>query len=175
MTPPKGVKRKDQQEMPFDEGFELFDCEGELLQEGNGANSDEGEGSDIDTNEDQEIIDGDGAVAATDKESSAPPAADKAPPAPITLAELCEAGSDLHNDAVFLDQLGKLLSGAAATTTLHPFLNNFERNYITARHSLKRRIQRSKERNKESNEDEVQKEEDLPKQDLPNLFDNLFD
>ena len=25
ITPPKGVKRKDQQEIPFDEGFELFD------------------------------------------------------------------------------------------------------------------------------------------------------
>ena len=174
ITPPKGVKRKDQQEMPFDEGFELFYCEGELLQDGNGGDSDEGEGPDIDTNEDQKIVDGDGAVAATDKQSSAPLAADKAPPAPIMLAELCEAGSDLHNDAVFLDQLGKLLSGAATTTTFHPFLNNFKRNYITARHSLKRRIQRSKERNKESNEDKVQEEEDLPKEDLPNLFDNLF-
>ena len=179
VTPPKGVKRKDQQEIPFDKGFELVDCEGELLQDGNGGDSDEGEGSDIDTNEDQEIVDLDGAVAATDKESSAPPAADKAPPVPIMLAELCEAGSDLHNDAVFLDQLGKLLSGAATTTTFCPFLNNFKRNYITARHSLKRRIQQSKERSKESNEDEVQEEEDLPEEDLPeedlpNLFDNLF-
>ena len=128
-----------------------------------------------DINEDQEIVDGDGAVATTDKESSVPPAADKAPPAPIMLAELCEAGSDLHNDAVFFDQLGKLLSGAETTTTFRPFLNNFKRNYITARHSLKRRIQGSKERNKESNEDEVKEEEDLPEEDLPNLFDNLFD
>ena len=143
ITPPKGVMQKDQQEIPFDEGFELFDCEGELLQDGNGGDSDEGEGSDIDTNEDKEIVDGDGAVAATDKESSATPAADKAPAAPIMLEALCEAGSDLHDDAVFLDQLGKLLSGAATTTTLHLFLNNFKRNYIIARHSLKRRIQRS--------------------------------
>ena len=174
ITPPKGVMRKDQQEIPFDEGFELFDCDRELLQDGNGGDSDEGEGSDIDTNEDKEIVDGDGAVAATDKESSATPAADKAPAAPIMLEALCEAGSDLHNDAVFLDQLGKLLSGAATTTTFHLFLNNFKRNYIIARHSLKRRIQRSKDRNKESNEDEVQEEEDLPEEHLPNLFDNLF-
>ena len=30
ITPPKGVTRKNQhQEVPFDEGLELFDCEGE--------------------------------------------------------------------------------------------------------------------------------------------------
>ena len=106
ITPPKGVKRKYQQEIPFNEGFELYDCERELFQDGNGGDSDEGEGSDIDTNEDQEIVDGDGAVTATDKESSAPKAADKTPPVPVMLAELCEAGSDLHNDAVFLTSWG---------------------------------------------------------------------
>ena len=32
MTTPTGVKHEDQQAVPFEEGLELFDCEGQLLE-----------------------------------------------------------------------------------------------------------------------------------------------
>ena len=63
------------------------------------------------------------------------------------LADLCEDDSDLHKDAVFLDQLGKLLSDAETIKNFRPHLTSFKRNYITARRSVKKRIQRSREGN----------------------------
>ena len=54
-------------------------------------------------------------AVATGEQNIIPPAATKAIPTPIMLADLCEDDSDLHKDAVFLDQLGKLLSDAETT------------------------------------------------------------
>ena len=46
-----------------------------------------------------------------------PPTAAKAIVAPITLVDLCQDDSDLHEDAVFLDQLGEFLSDAGTAKT----------------------------------------------------------
>ena len=178
ITPPKGVKRKDQQAVPFDESLELFDCEGQLLQneEEDDEDSDDGERS-----EDQDTVTSE--AVATGEQNIIPPAATKAIPAPIMLADLCEDDSDLHKDAVFLDQLGKLLSDAETTKNFRPHLTSFKRNYITARRSVKKRIQRSREGNQltENNDNQGEAEEveehnqNMAEEDYPNLFENLFD
>ena len=64
---------------------------------------------------------------------------------PIILAELYQAGSELHKDAVFLDYLGVLLSNADTTIRFRPHLNNFKKSYITARRSIEKGIQRLQE------------------------------
>ena len=76
------------------------------------------------------------------------PAATKAIPAPIILVDLCEDNSNLHKDAVFLDQLGKFLSDAKTTKNFRLHQTSFKRNYITARRSVKKYLlQRSGEGN----------------------------
>ena len=45
------------------------------------------------------------------------PTAAKAIVAPVTLVDLCQDDSDLHEDAVFLDQLGEFLSDAGTAKT----------------------------------------------------------
>ena len=118
-------------------------------------------------------------AVATGEQNIIPPAATKAIPATIMLADLCEDDSDLHKDAVFLDQLWKLLSDAEITKNFHPHLTSFKRNYITARRSVKKRIQRSREGNQltENNDNQGEAEEveehnqKMAEEDYPNLFD----
>ena len=45
----------------------------------------------------------------------------------------------------FLDDLGKWLLTAETSTHFLPFMNNFKKNYVSARRSVKKRILRSKE------------------------------
>ena len=64
---------------------------------------------------------------------------------PILLADSCPKGSEVKKDASFLDDLGKWL--LTMETSIHslPFTNNFKKNYVAARRSIKKRILRSKE------------------------------
>ena len=58
----------------------------------------------------------------------------------LTPSDLCVDDSDLHKDAVFLDQQGKLLSDAETTNNFRTHLTSFKRNYITDRRSVKKPI-----------------------------------
>ena len=176
ITPPKGVKRKDQQAVPF-EGLELFDSAEQLLQneEKDDEDFDDGERS-----EDQDNVTS--KAAATGEQYIIPPATIKAIPAPIILTNLCEDESDLHKVAVFLDQFGKLLSDAETTKHFRPYLTSFNQNYITVRRSVKKRIQRSREANqltdnngKQGEADEVEHNQNMAEDDYPNLFEDLLD
>ena len=82
--------------MSFDEGLELFYCEGQLLQneEEDDEDSDDGKRS-----EDQDTFTSE--AVATGEQNIIVPAATKAIPAPIMLEDFCEDESDLHRDAVF--------------------------------------------------------------------------
>ena len=71
-----------------------------LNEEENDVDSDDGERS-----ENQDTVKNE--AVTTGKQNIILPAATKAIPAPIMLTDLCEDGSDLHKDAVFLEQLGK--------------------------------------------------------------------
>ena len=86
---------------PFDEGLELLDCEGQLLQneEEDDDDSDDGERS-----EDQGTVTSEDAT--TGEQNIIPLATSKAIPAPTMLTELYEDDSDLHKDAVFLASSG---------------------------------------------------------------------
>ena len=119
----------------------------------------------------------------TGEQNIIPPAATKAIPAPIILVDLCEDNSNLHKDAVFLDQLGKFLSDAKTKKKFRLHQTSFKRNYITARHTVKNRLlQCSGEGNqlKENNDNQGEAEEveehnqNMAKEDCPNLFENLF-
>ena len=123
LTPRKCVKYKYRQVESFDKGFELFDCEGQLLQndEEHDEDSDDGERSD-----DQDTLTSKDVT--TGEQNIIPP------------SDLCEDDSDLHKDAVFLDQQGKLLSDAETTNNFRTHLTSFKRNYITDRRSVKKLI-----------------------------------
>ena len=123
LTSPKCVKCKNRQAEPFDKGFELFDCEGQLWQndEKHDEDCDDGERS-----EDQDTVTSKDVT--TGEQNIIPP------------SDLCEDDSDLHKDAVFLDQLGKLLSDAETTNNFRTHLTDFKRNYITDRRSVKKCI-----------------------------------
>ena len=123
LTPRKCVKYKYRQVESFDKGFELFDCEGQLLQndEEHDEDSDDGERS-----EDQDTLTSKDVT--TGEQNIIPP------------SDLCEDDSDLHKDAVFLDQQGKLLSDAETTNNFRTHLTSFKRNYITDRRSVKKLI-----------------------------------
>ena len=123
LTPRKCVKCKNRQVESFDKGFELFDCEGQLLQndEEHDEDSDDGERSD-----DQDTLTSKDVT--TGEQNIIPP------------SDLCEDDSDLHKDAVFLDQQGKLLSDAETTNNFRTHLTSFKRNYITDRRSVKNLI-----------------------------------
>ena len=99
ITPPKDVERKDQEAVSFDEGLELFHCEGQILQ-----NEEE---EDDDSDDGKRPEDQDTAISkavAIGEQNIIPPAATNDIPAPILLADLCEEDSDLHKDAVFREQ-----------------------------------------------------------------------
>lgn len=97
---------------------------------------------------------------------------------------MCEDGSDLHKDAVFLDQQGKLLSDAETTNIFRTHLTSFKRNYIISRRRVKKRIlQRFEEGNQLTEnsdnqgeaEDVEEHNQNITKEDYPNLFENFFD
>ena len=98
----------------------------------------------------------------------------------MILADLCQGNPELKKDAAFLDTLGTMLANSETSKQFLSFLNNFKRNYIAARRSVKKRIQYSKGKNSEEkqndvlvNETEVENyENDF---DVPNLFENLFE
>ena len=98
----------------------------------------------------------------------------------MILADLCQGNPELKKDATFLDTLGTMLANSETSKQFLPFLNNFKRNYIAARRSVKKRIQCSKGRNSEEKENDVLVNETEVENyendfDVPNLFENLFE
>ena len=61
----------------------------------------------------------------------------------IQLASLFE-NEDLKNDAKFIDELGMLLQKEETSTRLSPQFTNIKRQYIVARHNIKKRIEMEK-------------------------------
>ena len=53
---------------------------------------------------------------------------------------------ELEKDAIFLDNLGTLLSTSDTSDKFIPFMSNFKRNYIAARRAIKKRMLCSKEK-----------------------------
>ena len=137
ITPPKGVKLpKEDGETPPDEGDELFDCEGEELN----MVEIEDEMSEYadDQNEPGEVTDtpvvGESAITPED-----PPISSSSSQA-VQLASFCE-DELLKNDALFIDNLGKLLqTGSNTSNAFTPHLNALKVKYINARRSVKKRI-----------------------------------
>ena len=96
----------------------------------------------------------------------------------MILANFCEGDPELKKDAAFLDTLGAMLANSETSKQFLPFLNNFKRNYIATRRSVKKRIQHSKGKNSEENDvlvNEPDVENDENDVDVPNLFENLFE
>ena len=79
-----GVKHRDQKAVSFNEGLELFDCEGQYLQN---EEEDDEDFNDGERSEDQDTVISE--AIATDKKNIIPPAAAKAIPIPNMLADLC--------------------------------------------------------------------------------------
>ena len=96
----------------------------------------------------------------------------------MILANFCEGDPELKKDAAFLYTLGAMLANSETSKQFYPFLNNFKRNYIATRRSVKKRIQHSKGKNNEENDvlvNEPDAENDENDVDVPNLFENLFE
>ena len=163
ITLPKGVKRKVADTVaPIDEVQGLFDCDGVELNYIDEASDDEGN---------------DQAEQPTSPENNQPPTTPVESTAPVILADFCEGNPELKKDAAFLDTLGTMLTNSETSKQFLPFLNNFKRNYIAARRSVRKRIQHSKEKNSEGNDvlvNELDGENDENDVDVANLFENLF-
>ena len=130
ITPPKGVKRKGEKTaVPVDEGEELFDCDGEELNhepllESNDSDQDDEKNGDL-ANE--------GEQSQTENEQTTTVA-------PALLASIVKDNPELEKDAIFLDNLGTLLSNTDTSNKFIPFMNNFKQNYIAACRAIKKRI-----------------------------------
>ena len=123
IAPPKGLKRNVADTgAPIDEGQELFDCDGAELNYIDEASDDEGN---------------DQAEQPTSAENNQPPTTPVEPPTPVILAGLCEGNPESKKDAAFVDTLGTMLANSEISKQFLPFLNNFKRNYIAARRSVK--------------------------------------
>ena len=97
---------------------------------------------------------------------------------PILLADSCPEDSELKKDASFLDDLGKWILTAETSIHFLPFMNNFKKNYVAARRSVKKRILRSKEQAEIYASSETVEEEtadDLEEGDISNIFEKLFE
>ena len=130
ITPPKGVKRRSQNTaIPIDEGEELFDCDGDELNDEPQVKTDdsdsEGEANEAEQAENANVENASWRHDANSQETVSP--------VPIYLGNLCEENSDIKKDAVFVDNLGKILSNAETSDKFLPFINIFKRSYIAAR------------------------------------------
>ena len=129
ITPPKGVRRKVADTVPpIDEGQELFDCDGADLNYIDEASDDKCE-SDDEGNDQAEQPASPG--------NNQPPTTPVEPPAPVILADLYKGNPELKKDAAFPDTVGTMLANSKTSKQFLPFLNDFKRNYIAARRSLK--------------------------------------
>lgn len=136
VTPPKGVKRKRRNETsetgPHDEGEELFDGEGDWL----AINQQNEE----DLSDEEDDANGEAGVVERQDENNQVNV-DNASSSNILLADLCKGNDDLRKNAVFIDELGKLLVNAETSTRFIPHLTKFKQSYITSRRTVKRRIE----------------------------------
>ena len=97
---------------------------------------------------------------------------------PILLVDSCPEHSELKKDTSFLDDLGKWLSIVETSIHFLPLMNNFKKNYVAARRSVKKRILRSKEQAEIYASSETAEEEtadDLEEGDISNIFEKLFE
>ena len=139
ITPPKGVKRKESNtkssEVPFDEGDELFDCEGEEIQidekDGNDDFSDDEEttaqsNEPTESTESQQVTEANSIVSV--------------PSIPKLANSSLENHSKLYNDANFIDKMGQLLLKSTTSNRLGPSVRNIQRQYVKARRNVKEQI-----------------------------------
>ena len=127
ITPPKVVKRKSKKTaVPVDEGEELFDCDGEEL---NHEPLPESDDSDQDDEENGDP-DNEGEQSQTENQQTTTAA-------PVLLASIVKDNPELKKDAIFLDNLGILLSTSDTSDKFIPFMNHFKRDYIAARRAIK--------------------------------------
>ena len=141
ITPSKGVRRRDgnqQSILPIDEGFELFDCDGEHIQ------NDE---VDVELESDDESDNKEDNENKKQKQT-----ATKTPQAHVILADLCEENSDPKGDAMFLDSLGKLLSAPLISIIYLLFLIRSNEIDDVTRRAIKGRIQQEKEKSNSNND-----------------------
>ena len=147
----------------------MFDCDEAELNYIDEASDDEPESDDEGNDQAEQPI---------SPENNQPPTTPVRPTAPVILADLCEGNLELKKDAAFFDTLGTMVANSETSKQFLPFLNNFKRNYIAARRSVKKRIQHSKGKNSEEDDvlvNETDVENDENGVDVPNLFENLFE
>ena len=95
----------------------------------------------------------------------------------MIFADLCERNPELKKDAVFLNTLCTIFANSQTSKQFLPFLNNFTRNYIAARKSVKKPMQHSKGKNSKENDvlvNELGVENDENNVDVPNVFESLL-
>ena len=133
------MQRKGSSSAPADEGDELLDCEGEemaLVEKdqslSEGENSDEDQVPNEATDKTPENNGDEGDKQQSNHTSSM-----------LQLAPLCE-NEDLKEDPKFIDELGMLLQKEQTSTKLTPQVTNIKRQYIVARHNIKKRIEMEK-------------------------------
>ena len=124
------AKRWKQSTSPIDKSFELFDCDGEQMNDEVDVEPESDDESD--NNEDEDAV-------TTTNNNEKKQTATKTPQAPVILADLCEENCDLKGDAMFLGCLGT--SATQTSNHLLHFLDTFKRNYVVARKAIREQIQ----------------------------------
>ena len=139
ITPPKGVRRKGSSSAPADEGDELLDWEGEemgLVEKDQGLSERENSDEDQVLNEAADKTPENNGDQG-DKQQSCHTSS------MLQLAPLCE-NEDLKEDAKFIYELGMLLEKEQTSTKFTLQVPNIKRQYIVARHNIKKRIEMEK-------------------------------
>ena len=112
--------------MPVDDGEELFDCDSEELNHKPLLESDDFDQDDKENGD-----------SANEGEQSQTENQQTPTVAPVFLGSIVKNNPKLEKDAIFLHNLGTLLSTSDTSDKFIPFLNNFKRNYIAARRAIK--------------------------------------
>ena len=107
ITPPKGVRRKGEGNKPWDEGIEMFDCEGDVME-------DKEEGNDVEEeveNEEEENSHN------AQMSNVSQPVGSAVPDSTQMVNQLSEQFPELLKDIEFLHELCKLIETHGPNTT----------------------------------------------------------
>ena len=146
ITPPKGVRRKSlTDEVPVDEGIELFDCEGEEMEIDESEEVDENEEFDTDYEDVDMAVEivrksKDEAIAQEILQSLVEKVVKTEQKNPLLRCLSTELDEDIKKDVLFLDKIINAVQNKETSPLFTPFLTKLEQICNAGRVSLHKRI-----------------------------------
>ena len=155
ITPPKGVRRKSDTNIPRDEGVELFDCEGDCM-EGNEEGDDGVEDEDGEERENSHVAD----TQITVQEEVPLPNNELSDNNGTNVDKLSVRFPYLRNDLVFLNELRNLLevNGPSTSRLFTSYIVQLKTICQKARLSLKKRMRKDEATGAEDENEVVEQE-----------------